>query len=406
MRVSRCKGCSDLSPLQMASFRRIESVFRESCRTWGYNEVRTPTLEYLHLFTATGTLTPGKLGRVYSFLDWDGWSGRRVVLRPDATIPVVRYYIEGLGGSGTARLCYVTSSFAFEETGARSRERWQCGAELIGPGSAAANTELISLALEVLKSLGIKDVSIRLSHAGLIKALLAQLDLSIDEQARLFDRLLDGDAAVLAGLKPKNPDLVKTLRLLLDTKGRTSGFLKNIEALVGGSLPQLKAPIEDFTDTIDLLEEMEVDYQIDLASGRGFEYYTGVIFHIYVGEEMFGGGGRYDALVSLLGGRHTPAAGFALYMDALMPLVVPQEVAGASVLVCAVPDAAARAFEVAGELRQAGLAVELCFDVCDTAGYGWRLDIGQGKIGLLEVATGKKSKVSSTAEALKLLGAA
>jgi histidyl-tRNA synthetase len=404
MKVPRCKGCGDLSVSQMAEFRRIEAAFRETCRKWGYSEVRTPTLEYLHLFTATGTLTPGKLGKVYSFLDWDGWSGQRVVLRPDATIPVVRYYTESLADTDTARLYYVTSSFAFEETGSQSRERWQCGAELIGPSGAAANTEIISMALETLKELGIeKEVSFKLSHAGVIKALLAQLSLSTDEQARLFDRVLDGDASVLAELKPDNPELVKTLRLLLQTKGKTSGFLKNIEALVDGVIPKLKMPIDDFVATIDILDRLDIDYEIDLASGRGFEYYTGIIFHIYAGKEMVGGGGRYDALVSLLGGQEKAAAGFALYMDALIPMAAPESAAAKEVAVCATPEKADKAFKVTAELHQAGFAAEICMEKCDGSGYEWKLDVDKEKLELKNNDTGKKSKCASIAEAIELL---
>jgi len=88
----------DLLPADMVKFRRVEEVFRRCSSRWGYDEVRTPTLEYIHLFTAVGTLTPGMLGRVYSFLDWDGWSGERVVLRPEGTIPIARLYTENLPG--------------------------------------------------------------------------------------------------------------------------------------------------------------------------------------------------------------------------------------------------------------------------------------------------------------------
>ena len=87
MKIQRCKGMRDLSPVEMKIFRLVEDTCRECCLKWGYGEVRTPTLEYLHLFTSAGTLTPNMLGKVYSFLDWDGWSGERVVLRPDGTIP-------------------------------------------------------------------------------------------------------------------------------------------------------------------------------------------------------------------------------------------------------------------------------------------------------------------------------
>ena len=96
MENQKCKGMRDLLPNDMICFRHIEDAFRTCCLKYGYQEVRTPTLEYLHLFTATGTLTPSMLGKVYSFLDWNGWSGERVVLRPDGTIPIARLYINNL----------------------------------------------------------------------------------------------------------------------------------------------------------------------------------------------------------------------------------------------------------------------------------------------------------------------
>ena len=114
MRVQRCKGTRDLSPEEMRRFRLIEGVFRDCCLKWGYEEVRTPTLEYLYLFTSIGTLTPSRLGKVYSFLDWDGWSGERVVLRPDGTIPIARLYIDTMADRELAKLFYVTNVFSFE----------------------------------------------------------------------------------------------------------------------------------------------------------------------------------------------------------------------------------------------------------------------------------------------------
>ncbi len=210
MKIQRCKGTRDLSPEEMASFRLIEGAFGDCCRKWGYKEVRTPTLEYLHLFTSVGTLTPGRLGKVYSFLDWDGWSGERVVLRPDGTIPIARLYIDSMEGEELAKLFYVANVFIFEATGKKTRERWQCGAELVGVSSPLADVELVMLALEVLKRLKFDGIELRLSHAGLIRALLAKLGLTAEEQTRIFDRILDGDMEALAKLKLDRPKLGKS----------------------------------------------------------------------------------------------------------------------------------------------------------------------------------------------------
>jgi histidyl-tRNA synthetase len=221
----------------MRRFRFIEDAFRDSCLKWGYQEVRTPTIEYLHLFTSTGTLTPGTLGKVYSFLDWDGWSGERVVLRPEGTIPTVRLYIDNLADKKLTRLFYVINTFIFEETGRENREKWQCGVELIGADSISADVELIALSFEVLKKLGLKNIELKLSHAGLIRALLTGFGLSPQEQGKVFDQILDGDVAVLTRLKAKTPDLARLLMPLLDLKGETPGFLRNLKTMFSSNLP-------------------------------------------------------------------------------------------------------------------------------------------------------------------------
>ncbi len=409
MRVKRCKGFRDLFPEEMSKFRLIEAAFRDCCFKWGYREIRTPTLEYLYLFTATGTLTPGKLNRTYSFLDWDGWSGERVVLRPDGTIPVARLYVDALAERGLAKLFYVTNVFAFEETGRDSRERWQCGAELIGANRALADVELLALALDVLQSLGLKGIKVRLSHAGLVSAILAKLELGSGEQGRIFDQLLDGDTEALAGLKPDKPELVEVLTVLLDMKEKPSGFLQNIKALFSHKLPELGPPLDNFIAITELVQALGYDCQIDLASGRGFEYYTGAIFHLFVGGENIGAGGRYDALIPLIGGQDTPAAGFALYLDHLMKLVklgASEQLETKRILVRATPEVTKEGFGIASLLRASGYVVELALGGEEADSYGFILEVQSGspKFVLNDRVSAKKSRVESTAEVLALLG--
>jgi len=379
MKIQRCKGTRDLSPEEMAAFRTIEGAFRDCCLKWGYKEVRTPTLEYLHLFTSTGTLTPSQLGKVYSFLDWDGWSGERVVLRPDGTIPVARLYIDSL--KGLARLFYVTNIFTFEETGRQNRERWQLGAELIGVSSPMADAELVMLALEVLKRLKISGVELKISHAGLIRALLTRLGLSPEEQTKLFDRILDGDAEALAKLKPEGPELERILALL-----NLKGKLPDLQFT--RDLPELKEGLDDLINVARLLETLGCDYRIDLASGRGFEYYTGIIFQLFQRGEKIGGGGRYDALIPLMGGKNTPASGFALYLDRLMRRVKPEAPPSKQrILIRAEAGAAKEGFKIAQRLRDAGYTAEL--ELGEQKEFDWRLDI-KGKLFILTDRTKRR----------------
>jgi histidyl-tRNA synthetase len=397
MKSQRTKGTRDLSSQDMASFRLIESAFRDCCSKWGYQEVRTPTLEYLHLFTATGTLTPSMLSKVYSFLDWDGWSGERVVLRPDGTIPISRLYIDSMAKEKLAKLFYVANVFMFEATGKKPRERWQCGAELIGAKPPLADIELVMLALEVLRELKIEGIELRLSHAGLIKALLARLGLSAEERIGMFDRILDGDTKALERLKLKRPELEKTIDSLLSLKGKPSGFSKELRELFAEDLPECQPYIENCTRIAEFLEAMGCDYRLDIASGRGFEYYTGVIFQIFQGEEKIGGGGRYDALIPLMGGENVPASGFALYLERLMKLIKPKALLKSPpprVLVRAEATKAREGFDIARRLHKAGYRAECYLGVQKEADFDWTVDI-KDKAKFILTNWAKKQKVAA-----------
>ncbi|MDP6142406.1 MAG: ATP phosphoribosyltransferase regulatory subunit [Dehalococcoidales bacterium] len=409
MKVERCKGFHDLTPEKMLKFCLVETAFRDSCLGWGCKEVRTPTLEYLYLFSAAGTLAPDRLNMVYSFLDWDGWSGERVVLRPDGTIPVARLYIDNMAEQGPAKLFYVTNVFAFEETGRKSRERWQGGVELIGFNSAIADVELLALALDILQRLGLNGIGVRLSHAGLIRVLLAKLELSLTEQTKIFDRLLDGDTEMLSEFKPTQPELVEVLILLLDMKGESSGFLRNIKALFSQKLPELESPLDNFIAITDLFETLGYDYQLDLASERGFEYYTGLIFHLFIGDVNIGGGGRYDALIPLMGGNNTPAAGFALYLDSLMKLVKPKasaKLAPERILIRVALETMKEGFSIASLIRKDGYTAEFALGGEKVADYGFILEVHSKapKFILSDRLNGKKSKVESVDEVLAIIG--
>ena len=401
----------DLLPEDMLRFRRIEDVFRTCCRNWGYQEVRTPTLEYLYLFTATGTLTPSMLSKVYSFLDWDGWSGERVVLRPDGTIPVARLYIDNLSGQALARLFYVTNIFAFEGTGKENRERWQCGAEFFGGAKFAPDVEIILLAEEVIRRLGISNVGLQLSHAGLVKALLKEFKFSPGEEAKMTNCILEGDWQALTKTKSTNPEIGRLVAALLGLKGKSSSFLHNVKASFPKASHDLKSSLEDLINITTLLDNVGCGYEIDIAAIHGFEYYTGVCFQFLAAGEKIGGGGRYDRLVPLMNGKDIPACGFALYMDSIMKLLpLEKEKKGESGILVKgqglTPEVVKVCFTLAESLRAAGYSAELDFTDREESSYRWVVLVS-GKepspFMLKDCIQKRRREVASMAEILKVV---
>jgi len=307
----RCRGMRDLLPQEMAVYRRVEEDFARVCSTWDYSEIRTPAIEFLHLFTSAGTLSPQMLGRVYSFLDWDGWSGERVVLRPDATIPTARLYVENIGGRRSARFFYTQNVFRFS-AGDESREDWQCGVELIGNPSPTGDIELILLGKAVLESLGLGEIEVGLSHAGLVRAVLAETGLEPEEQARRYDRLLDGDLSVLQEIEARLPELRAPLHLLFETQGGVGEYLTDLRRAFATGIPAITGALDELATVSEALGRLDCPYGIQTTIVRNFEYYTGPVFEFRVAGCRVGGGGRYDGLIALVGGESVPASGFAL----------------------------------------------------------------------------------------------
>ena len=310
----RASGMRDLGLEQVAAFRAVERVFLEVTAAADYREIRTPTLEPLHLYTSTGALSPEFLDRVYSFLDWDGWSGERVVLRPDATVPAARWYQEH-GGEATARLSYVQPVYRFAADG-RDREVWQCGVELFGVPAPQGDVELLRLALDLVRALGIDVTRVDLAHAGLARAALEAAGLNPEEQTRAYDRLLAGDADIEA-LLAEHPQGSSALRLLFGVDGDAAGYLVNLRATLVAAVPAAGRAVDELEAAAAALDASGTAYRIRPATARNFEYYTGTTFAIRSGADTVQpvvAGGRYDGLAGALGSRSSPASGFAASM--------------------------------------------------------------------------------------------
>ena len=179
-----------------------------------------------------------------------------------------------------------------------------------------------------------------------------------------------------------------------------------MKAQFSRNLPELKPSLDDFINIVNLLEALSCKCQIDMASGKGFEYYTGVIFQLFMGEEKVGGGGRYDALIPLMGGRDVPASGFALYLDHLMNLVKPETLTRPQrILVKAEPEVLKEGFNVVGHLHEAGYGAEVHLGGQELVNLRWTLDV-QSKAPLFiltDRVNHRKFEAQTTTEVLALL---
>ncbi len=194
---------------------------------------------------------------------------------------------------------------------------------------------------------------------------------------------------------------------MLDLKGKSSGFLKNLKTLFNHEFPEFEPPLGNFIGIVDLLESLGHTCQIDIASGRGFEYYTGVIFQLFAGRERVAGGGRYDALIPLMGGRDIPASGFAIYLDPLMKLVKPQDNTTLSIQKILVrtqsnqPDTVKQGFQIAASLREAGYTAELDLVGQKPSNLAWTLDVNdKAPLFILTDRSNRKKHRAQTAKEL------
>lgn len=302
--------------------RRVQAAWFQLAEGRGYEEVIPPTFEYEEVFTLGGG--PDLASRLLRFVDGDG---RLVALRADFTSSIARIAATKLAGAPhPLRLSYAGKVYRqAAEGGGERREVFQLGAELIGAVGAAADAEILRLAIETLRALGIDDFQINLGEMGFIRPLLADLPPDLVEMAReAIDRR---DRATLKGLTRGagvRPEVGQALEALPELIGRGE-VLERARALA--VTDDARASIDRLTEIDAALgpsERKRIVY--DLGEIRGLGYYTGARFEVFVSGagRAVGSGGRYDELFGLYG-LDRPAVGFALETDALAEILAGRE---------------------------------------------------------------------------------
>jgi histidyl-tRNA synthetase len=306
------RGTHDILPEQSPSWRFIENTFREVCARFNYGEIRTPAFESTELFARTAGESSDIVvtKQMYTFVAPDEQS---YTLRPEGTAGAVRAYIQHhLNERGpVCKLFYIGPNFRYEAPQAgRYRQHHQCGLELLGADSPESDAEVLSVAWEFLRELGI-PATVRLnslgtpqSRAGYIQTLKEYLqpqhaNLSEDSQKRLE---------------------INPLRVWDSKDERDRTILENAPRLLDYLQANDEESIQHFATLQKYLDEQGIAYEIDPTLVRGLDYYSRTAFE-FVSPNLgssIGGGGRYNGLVEELGGPSTPAIGFGMGMERLL----------------------------------------------------------------------------------------
>ncbi len=386
------KGTNDMLPLDSHKFQFVEGKMLETASLYGFREIRVPVFEHTEVFKrSVGDTTDVVQKEMYTF---DDKGGRSITLRPELTAGVVRSVIEhGLvNGALPVKVCYVGGCYRYEKPQAgRLREFHQFGVECFGAASPAADAEIISLGLQVLETIGIKNISLEINSIGCPecrknypKALTEYFNSHIDTLCETCrDRL------------SRNP------MRILDCK---SPVCSSLAADAPKVIDYLCDECQNHFDSVKAhLDAANIKYTVNPQIVRGLDYYTKTVFEFVSGDigaqSTVCGGGRYDGLVKQMGGPAVPALGFAMGIERLMLALQNQnadfpEAKKCDLYVAPMGDAASiKATELCTALRHDGFEAQ-----CDICGRGLKAQMKYAdKIGALysavigdnEIADGK-----------------
>jgi len=352
------RGTNDLLPQDQKYWRYIESKAVDLARQYGFGRIDTPVFEDSNLFIrSVGEGTDIVEKEMYTFEDR---GGDQVTLRPEGTAPVCRAYLEhGMHNlPQPVRLYYFCPVFRYERPQAgRFRQHHQFGVEVLGDGDPSVDAEVIEVAWDLMTSLGLTDINLLINSVGDPQCRPAYVEKLREYYSGHKEKLCTDCKERL----DRNP-----LRLL-DCKVERDHVLgndapKSADNLCGDCS-------EHWNKLLKYLDAMRLPYQIDHRMVRGLDYYTRTVFEVQPvdggGQSTICGGGRYDGLITALGGRDTPGIGFATGLERLTlnlkrsEVSVPEEPKPRYLVANVGDDARIAALELSVRLRRAGVGVIL-----------------------------------------------
>jgi len=310
------KGTRDYLPSEVEHYRYIEDRLRENFKLWGYQEIRSPTIEFVEaLSTGVGSEL---VDSMFKFQDFDG---KIVALRPEMTAPVARIITTRMPSTPEPiRLFYICNVFRYSQSYIeRGREFWQAGVELVGCNTQEADGEILALLTSSLEKIGLKEVRVDVGHASLLKDLIKATGLDEEKKGILQKLLGYRDEARLEKFMDQNnlPSNLREAFLKLSSCRR----LDEISSVSLGSSKYGKTEdhLRNLLEVRNVLAEYGIENLVffDFSLTRKIEYYTGIVFEASVPNLglPLGGGGRYDNFIEKFGKLKIPAIGFALEIE-------------------------------------------------------------------------------------------
>lgn len=356
--IKAITGTRDILPTDIAKWRYLEGLVREEFSKFGYKEIRTPIFEETALFArGIGEETDIVSKEMYTFIDRGETS---ITLKPEMTACVVRAFLEHSLGKQQVlnKLFYISPMFRQERPQAgRFRQFHQFGAEAIGSTDPALDAEMIIMSYDILRNLGLKDLTIKINSLGVPKSrenykkilreyFSDKLDQLSDESKKRFDTNI---LRVLDSKDERDIKVVEGAPMLIDHMDEES--------------------LEHFEKVKQILLAAGISFEIDPKLVRGLDYYTHTTFEVVSGsvgaQSALLGGGRYDNLIEELGGKATPGVGFAAGIERILLacenencLNLPEEKIDAY-FVSLDKELAQKVYELALLFRRKGLTIEL-----------------------------------------------
>lgn len=314
MQVKAPRGTHDVLPAEVYKWHRVEQEMRRLCLEYGYSEIRTPMFEHTELFErGVGDTTDVVQKEMYTFSDK---GGRSITLKAEGTSPVVRSFVEHsiYAAPQPSKLYYISPCFRYEKPQAgRLRAFHQFGVEAFGAHGAAIDAEVISMAMELFRRLGVSGMELNINSIG-----CPNCRKTYNEKLKEYFRPhLDELCETCRQRYEKNP-----LRIMDCKSQDCKAIYMNAPVLLDNICEDCR---EHFEQVKAYLDDMGIPYKVDGTIVRGLDYYTKTVFEIVsknIGAQgTVCGGGRYNGLVEELSGPDTPGVGFGLGMERLMLLL-------------------------------------------------------------------------------------